>query len=414
MRRQRDGDVGASSTLREENFLNEKSKLPGLPRTLPEARAIDPFIVMDVMAEANARQAKGEYIIHMEVGQPATPAPRAARERARKALETERLGYTEALGMPALRERIALYVKERYGARIGPERVVVTAGSSAGFVLAFLAILAPGDSLGLPSPGYPCYRQILKALGLSPRLIETSDEGRWMPGAGDVDCLAAEDAAGILLASPNNPTGTMVLGDRLAEIAAACRRKGLWLISDEIYHGLEYGAPAETALAHSDEAIVVNSFSKYFSMTGWRIGWLVVPEALVRPIERLAQNIYICPPTISQIAALGAFDGIDELEAIKGSYARNRGMLLEELSAAGLSDILPADGAFYLYADVSRFTDDSEAFAKAMLRDIGVAVTPGIDFDPDRGRSYMRLCYSGPEASIREAAVRIGAWLKKQ
>ena len=400
--------------MREETPLQETLKSPGLPRSLPAGRAIDPFIVMDVMAEANARQAKGEDIIHMEVGQPATPAPRAARDRARKALETERLGYTEALGMPALRERIALYVKERYGVSVGPERVVVTAGSSAGFVLAFLAILASGDSLGLPSPGYPCYRQILKALGLSPRLIETCVEGRWMPGADDVDRLAADDAAGILLASPNNPTGTMVLGNRLAEIAGACRRKGLWLISDEIYHGLEYDAPAETALAHSDEAIVVNSFSKYFSMTGWRIGWLVVPEALVRPIERLAQNLYIAPPTISQIAALGAFDGIDELEAIKESYARNRAMLLEELPAAGLSDILPADGAFYLYADVSRFTDDSEAFATAMLRDAGVAVTPGIDFDPDRGRGCVRLCYSGPEASMREAAVRIGAWLKKQ
>lgn len=406
--------LGARSRMREETPLNEKLKSPGMPRPLPEGRAIDPFIVMDVMAEANARQAKGEDIIHMEVGQPATPAPCAARERARQALETERLGYTEALGMPALRERIALYVKERYGVTVGPERVVVTAGSSAGFVLAFLAILASGDSLGLPSPGYPCYRQILKALGLRPHLIETSGEGRWMPGADDVDRLAAEDAAGILLASPNNPTGTMALGDRLAEIAAACRRNGLWLISDEIYHGLEYGAPAETALAHSDEAIVINSFSKYFSMTGWRIGWLVVPDALVRPIERLAQNLYIAPPTISQIAALGAFDGIDELEAIKGNYARNRAMLLEELPRAGLSDILPADGAFYLYADVSRFTADSEAFAKAMLADIGVAVTPGIDFDADRGRNYVRLCYSGPEASMREAAVRIGAWLKKQ
>lgn len=235
-----------------------------------------------------------------------------------------------------------------------------------------------------------------------------------MPTPDDVDRLAAQDIAGLLLASPNNPTGTMVHGDRLAKIAAACRRQGLWLISDEIYHGLEYDAPAETALAHSDEAIVVNSFSKYFSMTGWRIGWLVVPEALVRPIERLAQNLYISPPAISQIAALGAFDGIDELEAIKESYGRNRAMLLEALPAAGLSDILPADGAFYLYADVSRFTADSEAFAKAMLRDIGVAVTPGIDFDPDRGRRYLRLSYAGPHAAMREAAVRIGAWLKKQ
>jgi aspartate/methionine/tyrosine aminotransferase len=386
--------------------------LPGLPRPLPESRAIDPFIVMDVMGEANAREAAGEDIIHMEVGQPATPAPRAARERARTALERERLGYTEALGMPALRERIALYMRERYGVAVGPERVVVTAGSSAGFVLAFLAVFEPGAGLGLPSPGYPCYRQIVKALGLSPRLIETSAEGRWMPTAADVDRLAAANAAGLLLASPNNPTGTMALGGRLGELAAACRRQGLWLISDEIYHGLEYDAPADTALNHSDAAIVVNSFSKYFSMTGWRIGWLVVPEALVRPIERLAQNLYISPPAISQVAALGAFDGLEELEAIKAGYARNRTMLLEELPRAGLDAILPADGAFYLYADVSRFTDDSEAFAKTMLRESGVAVTPGIDFDSARGRRYVRFCYSGAEDAMREAARRIGAWLK--
>ncbi len=367
---------------------------------------------MDVMGEANALQAGGADIIHMEVGQPATAAPRAARERARQALERQRLGYTEALGMPALRERIARYMDERYGIEVSPSRVVVTSGSSAGFVLAFLALFDQGAALALPSPGYPCYRQILKALGVKPLLIETSGQGRWMPTVADIDRLAAEGAAGLLLASPNNPTGTMALSLRLAEIAASCRRHRLWLISDEIYHGLEYAAPAETALAHADEAIVVNSFSKYFSMTGWRIGWLVVPEALVRPIERLTQNLYISPSAISQEAALGAFDGIEELEEIKGRYARNRAMLLEELPRAGLSALLPADGAFYLYADVSRFTADSAAFAKAMLQDIGVAATPGIDFDPERGSNYLRLCYAGDEAAMREAARRIAGWLK--
>lgn len=392
--------------------MSNRSDPNGLPRPLAETRAIDPFIVMDVMSEANRREAGGESIIHMEVGQPATPAPRAARERALKALSEERLGYTEALGMPALRERIARYVEERYGKSIGPERVIVTAGSSAGFVLAFLAILDPGAALGLPSPGYPCYRQILKALGVRPHLIETSGQGRWMPTAADVDRLADEDAAGLLLASPNNPTGTMVLGPRLGELAEACRRRGLWLISDEIYHGLEYDAPAETALSHSDAAIVVNSFSKYFSMTGWRIGWLIVPEALTRTIERLAQNLYISPPAISQIAALGAFDGLEELEEIKARYARNRAVLLEELPRAGLDAILPADGAFYLYADISRFTGDSAEFASAMLRETGVAATPGIDFDPDRGGCYLRLCYAGAEDDMRDAARRIGSWLK--
>jgi aspartate/methionine/tyrosine aminotransferase len=385
-----------------------------LPRALSGRSAIDPFIVMDVMGEANARQAKGEDIIHMEVGQPATPAPRAARERARAALDTETLGYTEALGLPALRERISRYMTGRYRVPVRPERIVVTAGSSAGFVLAFLALLNEGDSLGLPSPGYPCYRQILKALNVRPALVETSGQGRWMPTTGDVERLAALGAAGLLVASPNNPTGTMTLSPRLAEIAAACRRNNLWLISDEIYHGLEYAAPAETALAHSPDAIVVNSFSKYFSMTGWRIGWLVVPEALVRPIERLTQNLYISSPSISQQAALGAFDGIDELEEIKMRYARNRAMLLEELPRAGLTGLLPADGAFYVYADVSRFTGDSAAFAKSMLKDIGVAVTPGIDFDPDRGTSYIRFCYAGAEDAMREAARRIANWLRKK
>jgi len=398
--------------MREVGSVNDKPKMPGLPRALAQGRAIDPFIVMDVMREANQREAGGEDIIHMEVGQPATPAPRAARERAQRALAEERLGYTEALGMPALRERIARYVKERYGVSISPERVVVTAGSSAGFVLAFLAILDPGAALGLPSPGYPCYRQILKALGVRPHLVETSGQGRWMPTVADVERLAAEGSTGLLLASPNNPTGTMVQDARLAELAESCQQRGLWLISDEIYHGLEYAAPAETALSHSDAAIVVNSFSKYFSMTGWRIGWLVVPEGLTRTIERLAQNLYISPPSISQIAALGAFDGLEELEEIKRRYARNRAMLLDDLPRAGLTIILPADGAFYLYADISRYTGDSAAFAKDMLREIGVAATPGIDFDPDRGGCYLRFCYAGAEADMHEAARRIGPWLK--
>ncbi len=381
-----------------------------LPRPLALRSEIDPFIVMDVMREANARAAEGENIIHMEVGQPATPAPLAARERARVALANDRLGYTEALGLPELRERIARYYGERYGVSVTSERIVVTAGSSAGFVLAFLALLDPGAALALPSPGYPCYRQILKALAVTPTLIATGALGRWMPTAADVERMSGVD--GLLVASPNNPTGTMTVGTRLKELADICRRKSLWLISDEIYHGLEYDAPAETALQAWDAAVVVNSFSKYFSMTGWRVGWLVVPEALVRPIERLAQNLYISPPAISQAAALGAFDAIEELEAIKAGYADNRALLLNELPA-GLGDILPADGAFYLYADVSGLTSDSAAFAKSMLKKIGVAITPGIDFDSDRGRTHVRLCYAGPHAAMREAARRIKSWLKQ-
>lgn len=385
-----------------------------LPRPLPSRSKIDPFIVMDVMGEANARAASGEDIIHMEVGQPGTPAPRAARERAQAALANERLGYTEALGLPALRERIARYYGERYGLEIAPERIVVTSGSSAGFVLAFLAILAPGEGLLLPSPGYPCYRQIVKALGSRAMLVETGPEGRWMPTIADIGRASGEGAVGLLLASPNNPTGTMVESARLDELARACRKNALWLVSDEIYHGLEYAAPAMTALQSWDTAIVVNSFSKYFSMTGWRVGWLVVPEGLVRTIERLAQNLYISPPAISQVAALGAFDAIDELEAIKAGYASNRALLLNELPAAGLDAILPADGAFYLYIDVSGLASDSAAFARSMLKEIGVAITPGVDFDPDRGQRYVRLSYAGPHADCREAATRIKRWLKSQ
>jgi aspartate/methionine/tyrosine aminotransferase len=391
--------------------LSERQESDELPRGVARRSSIDPFIVMDVMREANVRAAEGADIIHMEVGQPGTPAPRAARERARAALETDRLGYTDALGLPALRERIARYYRERYDVGVAPERVVITSGSSAGFVLAFLAVLDAGDAMLLPSPGYPCYRHILKALGATPVLIETSPAARWMPDARDLERLAGEEPAGLLLASPNNPTGTMAVGPRLGELADACRRRRLWLISDEIYHGLEYDEPAVTAIAHWPAAIVVNSFSKYFSMTGWRIGWLVVPEALVRTIERLAQNLYISPPTISQLAALGAFDGIDELEEIKAGYAANRALLLNELPAAGLASILPADGAFYLYADVSGLTSDSAAFAKTMLKEIGVAVTPGIDFDPVRGRHFIRFSYAEPQAAVREAARRIKGWL---
>ena len=392
--------------------MSNRPEFSSLPRQPAAGRAIDPFIVMDVMSEANRRETAGEDIIHMEVGQPATPAPRAARERAAQAMANENLGYTLSLGMSELRERIAAYLKARYCVNVGTQRIVVTAGSSAGFVLAFLAILDHGDGIGLPSPGYPCYRQILKALGFRPHLIETSEVGRWMPTVEDLDGLAREGAAGLLLASPNNPTGTMARRPRLKELADRCSRHGLWLISDEIYHGLEYDVAAETALAYSNAAIVVNSFSKYFSMTGWRVGWLVVPEALTRTIERLAQNLYIAPPTISQVAALGAFDGIDELEEIKSRYARNRALLLNELPAAGLTEILPADGAFYLYADIRDLTDDSAAFAQAMLRNIGVAATPGIDFDPEHGRSFLRFSYAGAEDEMREAAKRIATWLK--
>lgn len=384
--------------------------LPGPPARRSE---IDPFIVMDVMRAANEKEAQGGDVIHMEVGQPGTPAPRPVLEAARAALDSDRLGYTEALGLPLLRERIAGWYRDHYGVSVAPERVVVTTGSSAGFLLAFLAILDPGARMALPSPGYPCYRHILKALAAEPVNIETGPETRWAPSPEHLETLKGQgDLAGLLLASPANPTGTMLTGDALAELCAACERLGLWFISDEIYHGLDYTEQAQTALAHSDTAIVINSFSKYFSMTGWRIGWMVVPPGLVRTIERLAQNLYISPPTLSQHAAAAAFDALEELEGYKAVYARNRALLLEELPKAGFTQILPPDGAFYLYADVRHLTNDSADFARRMLQEAGVAATPGIDFDTGRGNTYLRFSYAGREADMAEAAKRLRTWLK--
>ena len=373
--------------------------------------AIPPFIVMDVMQAAAEREATGAEVVHMEVGQPGTPAPRAALDAVRQALARETLGYTMALGLPALRERIARHYAERYGVAVAAEQVVVTTGSSAGFVLAFLALFDVGQKVALPSPGYPCYRHILTALGQEPVLLETDEASRWMPTGLALEAAAQRQGlAGLIVASPANPTGTMLQAGRLGELAAVCQRRGLWLISDEIYHGLTYGALEETALAHSPHAVVVNSFSKYYSMTGWRIGWLVVPPELVRPLERLAQNLYISPPAVAQIAALGAFAGRDELEANKQVYAQNRALLLSELPKAGLTQILPADGAFYLYIDISDFGGDSVAFTRAMLAEIGVAATPGVDFDAARGSRYVRFCYAGRTADMALAARRLQGW----
>jgi aspartate/methionine/tyrosine aminotransferase len=375
------------------------------------SRGIDSFIVMDVMRAAAAEEAAGRSILHMEVGQPATAAPRAAREAAIIALQRDTLGYTMALGREELRARIARLYADWYGVRLTPERVVVTTGSSGAFVLAFLAVFDAGDAIALPSPGYPCYRHILSALGQKPVPIETGPQTNWMPTAEQVSSAASRDAVkGLLIASPANPTGTMITSERLAELTRACAQARVRLISDEIYHGLSYGRRAESALQHTNEAIVINSFSKYFSMTGWRIGWMVVPQTLVRVVERLAQNLYISPPAIAQAAALGAFDGMEELEANRRVYEQNRALLLEELPKAGFSSFAPADGAFYLYCDVGEMTNDALAFAKSMLEETGVAATPGVDFDAARGHRYLRFCYAGTTAQMAEAARRLQQW----
>ncbi|HUK58863.1 MAG TPA: aminotransferase class I/II-fold pyridoxal phosphate-dependent enzyme [Stellaceae bacterium] len=375
---------------------------------LARRAAIAPFIVMDVLRAANERAAAGADVLHLEIGQPGTAAPAPVREAARRALEEDVLGYTETLGLPPLREAIARHYRDSYGAAVDPARVVVTTGSSAAFILAFLAAFEPGDRVALAAPGYPAYRNILTALDLVPVELATGPAERFQP---TVELLQRErDLAGLVVASPANPTGTMIDEPTLAAIARYCAGAGIRLVSDEIYHGITYGARAATALGMSDSAIVINSFSKYFSMTGWRIGWMVAPPDMVRAIECLAQNLFISPPSLSQHAALAAFSCHEELRSYVARYAENRALLLEELPKAGLDRFAPADGAFYLYADIAHLTNDSSEFCRRMLREIGVAATPGIDFDPARGHQTLRLCFAGDAPTIAEAARRLTGW----
>jgi aspartate/methionine/tyrosine aminotransferase len=367
---------------------------------------------MDMLRAANEAAADGRDVVHMEVGQPGSRAPGPVLAAARNALETERIGYTDALGIPELRARIARHYRDRYGVGIDPGRVVVTTGSSGGFMLAFLSAFDHGDRVAVTTPGYPAYRNILASLGIEPAFLETGPADRWMPQPVAIDQLARDGRlGGVLVASPANPTGTMLAPDALAALVRQCADLGLWFVSDEIYHGLTYGMPEACALQYGDDAIVINSFSKYYCMTGWRIGWMIVPERLLRPIECLAQNLYISPPTLSQIAAIAAFDAVDELEGVRATYAVNRDLLLNALPAMGLTDFAPADGAFYLYADVSRFSNDSLAFARALLDRAGVAVTPGADFDPHRGHRYVRMSFAGTTEEMREACRRLKAFL---
>lgn len=370
---------------------------------------VDPFIVMDVMEAARAAEAAGRHIIHMEVGQPGTPAPAAALAALSHAMTAGPLGYTVALGLPELRAGIAALYHRWYGITLDPARVVVTSGSSAAFLLAFTALFDAGDRVALGEPGYPSYRQILRALSLEPVGIPSQDINRLQPVPADL--LEVANLAGLIVASPGNPTGTMLGRDALAALVAHCAGRGISFISDEIYHGLHYGDRAVSALEITDEVYVINSFSKYFSMTGWRIGWMVVPEAHVRLVERLAQNMFICPPHASQIAALAALDCIDELEANRAVYAENRRLMLADLPRAGFHKIAPPDGAFYIYADVSDLTDDSRAFAAEILAGAGVAVTPGLDFDPRRGARTLRFSYARATANIAEGLARLQAFM---
>ena len=371
---------------------------------------VSPFIVMDVMRAAQERAGSGADVLHMEVGQPGTPAPPKVIEAAKRALDRDLIGYTVALGVDPLRERIARHYQERYGVGIDPARIVVTTGSSGGFLLAFLSAFEAGDRVAMAAPGYPAYRNILAALGVEPVLLPAEAGHRFQPTP-DLLARSAGRLDGLIIASPSNPTGTMLSRADLSALLTYCEQQGIRVISDEIYHGITYGQPAVSALELTDHAVIINSFSKYFSMTGWRLGWMVAPKALLRSIECLAQNFFISPPTLSQAAGVAAFDSTDVLDGYVANYARNRAFLLEALPAAGFDRLAPADGAFYLYADVGHLTNDSEEFCRRMLAETGVATTPGLDFDPDRGRSFLRFSFAGPEAVMRESADRLKAWL---
>jgi aspartate/methionine/tyrosine aminotransferase len=375
---------------------------------------IPPFYVMDVWLAAAERQRTHGDLVNLSAGQPGAKAPAPVRAAAVDALTNHNLGYTVALGIPELREAIAASYPAHYGVPVSPDEVVVTTGSTNGFLLAFLACFDVGDRVAVPSPGYPCYRNILSALGCEVVEVPCGPDTRFQP---TVDMLAEirPPIKGVVLASPANPTGTVIPPEDLAAIAGWCERSGIQLISDEIYHGLVYpGAPATScAWETSREAIVVNSFSKYFAMTGWRLGWLLVPRALQRAVDRLTGNFSICPPALPQLAGVAAFtpDSIAEADALVEGYAVNRDVLLRGLPEIGLPHLAPADGAFYVYADISEYSTDSLGFCARLLSETGVAIAPGIDFDTVHGGSYARMSFAGPASDIAETVRRMGPWL---
>lgn len=363
---------------------------------------------MEVMRAAAALEATGEKVLHLELGQPSTSAPKGVLEAAHLALDNDRLGYTSAAGTPALREKIAGWYDQRNGIEVNPDRIVVTVGASGSCMLTFLAAFDAGDRVAVLRPGYPCYRNDLLALGIEVVDVPVGFETDFRPTIEQLEALEPLD--GLIIASPSNPTGTMLDDTDLASLLSWARASGVQIVADEIYHGITYDHHAPTALAHDDDVVVLNSFSKYFSMTGWRLGWIVAPLELAEPIERLAQSLTVAPPTLSQLAAVAAFDCGDELEANVDHYRSNRELLLTGLPTAGLQRFAPADGAFYLWADVSHLTDDSQDLCRRWLEELAVAVTPGIDFDPVRGGQFVRFSYAGDREDLSEAIDRLAAW----
>lgn len=381
--------------------------------TLSSRRSeVSPFVVMDVMRAAGQRAARGQEVLHLEVGQPGAGVPAGVLRAAQAALHGQALGYAPALGVTALREAIAFHYLATYGAAVDPGRVIVTPGSSGAFLLAFLAAFDQGARVAVPRPGYPCYRNILTALDLVAVDVPVAADSRYLVTP---DILAAlpEPVDGLIVSSPGNPTGTMYDAVGLRALADYCSAHGIQLISDEIYHGISFCGPASTALSHAPDAIVINSFSKYYAMTGWRVGWMIVPGPGVRRIERLAQNLFIATSTLSQLAALGAFDCRDELERHVQGYRSNRDVLFASLQGAGLSDMILPDGAFYIYAKVADRTADSVAYCARILEETGVAITPGVDFDPIAGLTSLRFSYAADAGTVERAASRLAQWFSQ-
>ena len=373
---------------------------------------IPSFLVMDIMQAAAEREAEQKAVYHLEVGQPGTPAPQGVLAAAKRALDENRLGYTLSTGIPELCAAIANHYAKTYNVDLDPARVVVTTGSSAGFVLSFLCAFDPGDRVAMASPGYPCYRNILSAFGIEPVLLLTEAEHRFQPTPELLEKAVREGGAidGLIIASPSNPTGTMIGPHEMSALTEYCRENNIRLISDEIYHGLTYESAASTALAFEENAVIINSFSKYFSMTGWRLGWMVIPEDLMRAVECLAQNLFISAPTLSQIGGVAAFDCEDELSANLLKYRANRDLLLEQLPKAGFDRLTPVDGAFYIYADVVELTNDSLSFCRRILNETGVAIASGVDFDPDRGHHYVRFSFAESAEQVAGAAEALIDW----
>lgn len=370
---------------------------------------VPPFIVMDVMRAAFEREEAGEPVLHMEVGQPGTGAPTGVLDAISDTMRMDRMGYTDAFGLPDLRRAIQGHYRQTYNVDIPVEQIAVTTGSSGAFILGFLAAFEAGDRVALASPGYPAYRNILTALGIDVVEILVGPDTNFQPTPALIDEID-ESLDGLIIASPSNPTGTMIDAAGLHALYDYCAKHEIRLISDEIYHGITYDGPAETVAKFGPDAIIVNSFSKYFSMTGWRLGWMVVPEELVRSVECLAQNLFISPPAISQHAGIAVFDCRDELDCHVVTYAKNRELLLRELPKAGFDKLASADGAFYIYADVSEITNDSPSFCQRMLSETGVAATPGTDFDPSRGHHFIRFSFARDTEDMKAAAAKLIAW----